>query len=299
MAAGKIETRIAVPYRRTQGFGDRDHIVPAIRRSGGEIRDDDRALGGSQRIGCVCECHGIGRRRGRHADGTRRRQLHLVIELRLLKSCVVAHIDRPLTAAHHDRVCAGEGVRRAVDGGRLIVPFHDMAYRLTLNIGGMDPIDEGAPLGFGQGAGRADDEHRRAIEISVIDAHRRVEQSDHVVDDGDHRLAARPRIAVRYLHGNFFVVAEQYRRIVFAVIDQRIVQAAVTRSRIERDIRKAVTFDQIDDDVGLPMAIGFADSVRAFCRHPGSPMLGGDRVPIIVAVAERTETAPGSTGGGR
>jgi len=28
------------------------------------------------------------------------------------------------------------------------------------------------------------------------------------MDDGDHRLAARPRIAVRYLHGNFFVVAE-------------------------------------------------------------------------------------------
>jgi hypothetical protein len=119
------------------------------------------------------------------------------------------------------------------------------------------------------------------------------------MDDGDHRLAARPRIAVRDLHGNFFVVAEQYRRIVFAVIDQRIVQAAVTRSRIERDVGKAVTFDQIDDDVGLPTAIGFADSFRAFCRHPGSPMLGGDRVPIIVAVAERTETTPDSTGGGR
>jgi len=174
-----------------------------------------------------------------------------------------------------------------------------MADRFALNIGGMDPIDEGAPLGFGQGAGRADDEHRRAIEISVIDAHRRVEQSDHVMDYRDHRLAARPRIAVRYLHGNFFVVAEQYRRIVFAVIDQRIVQAAVTRSRIERDVGKAVTFDQIDDDVGLPTALGFADSFRAFVRHAGSPMLGEDRMPAIVAVQGRTETTPDSTGGGR
>ena len=58
------------------------------------------------------------------------------------------------------------------------------------------------------GAGRADDEHGRAIEISVIDAHRRVQQPDHVMDDGDHRLAARPRIAVRDLHGNFFVIAK-------------------------------------------------------------------------------------------
>jgi hypothetical protein len=127
----------------------------------------------------------------------------------------------------------------------------------------------------------------------------RVQQPDHVMDDRDHRLAACPRIAVRDLHGNFFVVAEQYRRIVFAVIDQRIVQAAETRSRIERDVGKAVTLYQIDDDVGLPAAIGFANSCRAFCRHPGSSMLSGDRMPIIVAVAERTEISPDSTGGGR
>src|SRR5215472_4314274 len=79
----------------------------------------------------------------------------LVIELRLLKSRVVAHVDRPLTAAHHDRVCAGEGVRHALDAGRLIVPFDDIADRLALNVGGMNPIDEGAALGFGQRAGRA------------------------------------------------------------------------------------------------------------------------------------------------
>jgi hypothetical protein len=30
------------------------------------------------------------------------------------------------------------------------------------------------------------------------------------------------------------------------------VQAAITRARVERDIRKLVLLDQIDDDVGLP-----------------------------------------------
>src|SRR6267143_592937 len=74
---------------------------------------------------------------GDGAAGTGRWQLHLVIERRLLKSRVVAHIDRPLTAAHHDRVGAGEGVRHALDGGRLIVPFDDMADLLALNVGGM------------------------------------------------------------------------------------------------------------------------------------------------------------------
>jgi hypothetical protein len=119
------------------------------------------------------------------------------------------------------------------------------------------------------------------------------------MDDGDHRQALRPRIAMRDLHGNFFVVAEQHRRVVFAVIDQRIVQAAETRSGVERDVRKVVMLDQIDDDVGLPAAIGFADSCRAFVRHAGSPMLGEDRMPAIVAVRGRTETTPDSTGGGR
>ena len=158
---------------------------------------------------------------------------------------------------------------------------------------------KGRRLGSAKGPVAPMMKDRRAIEIGVVDAHRRVEQSDHVMDDGDHRLAARPRIAVRDLHGNFFVIAEQHRRIVFAVIDQRIVQAAETRSRIERDVGKAVTFDQIDDDVGLPAAIGFADSIRAFCHHPGSLTLDGDRMPIIVALTEWTGTTPDATGGGR
>src|ERR1700737_3926705 len=48
---------------------------------------------------------------GAGAAGPRRGQRPIVIELRLLQSRVVAHVDRPLTAAHHDRVGAGEGVR--------------------------------------------------------------------------------------------------------------------------------------------------------------------------------------------
>src|SRR5438445_13218685 len=39
MVAWKIEPRIAVPYRSTQCFGDRDHMPPALRPSGGDSRD--------------------------------------------------------------------------------------------------------------------------------------------------------------------------------------------------------------------------------------------------------------------
>jgi hypothetical protein len=52
------------------------------------------------------------------------------------------------------------------------------------------------------------------------------------------------------------MLTEQQRRIVAAVIDQRVMQAAIARAWIERDIRKTIMFDQIDDDVGLPGALG-------------------------------------------
>src|SRR6266852_7824594 len=61
---------------------------------------------------------------------------------------------------------------------------------------------------------------------------------------------------MRDLHRDLFVLAQQHGRIVAAVVDQRIVQAAITRPRIERDIRKSELFDQIDDDVRLPTPFG-------------------------------------------
>jgi hypothetical protein len=61
-----------------------------MRWPGGEIRDDDRALGSNQRVGRVCERGRIGRRRGRHPGGSMRGQLHLAIKFRLLKSCGAA-----------------------------------------------------------------------------------------------------------------------------------------------------------------------------------------------------------------
>src|SRR5262249_14174046 len=59
------------------------------------------------------------------------------------------------------------------------------------------------------------------------------------------------------------VLAQHHRRLVAAVIDQRIVQPAEARARIERDEGKAVAFDQVDDDVGLPAAI-----IVLHVRHP-------------------------------
>ena len=82
-----------------------------------------------------------------------------------------------------------------------------------------------------------------------------MQQPDQVVQDHGRRLAGGLGIAVRDLHRDLLVVAEHHRRFVIAVIDQRIVQAAEARARIERDERKAVALDHVDDDVGLPAGV--------------------------------------------
>jgi hypothetical protein len=71
---------------------------------------------------------------------------------------------------------------------------------------------------------------------------------------------------VRDLDRDLLVLAEHHGRLVAAVIDQRIVQAAKARARIERDVGKAVTLDEIDDDVGLPAAVVRVGASRAARR---------------------------------
>jgi hypothetical protein len=64
----------------------------------------------------------------------------------------------------------------------------------------VDPVDARPALGLVHRAGGADDEDRRPVGVRVVDRHVGVQQADQVVQDGDHRLAARLGIAVRDLH---------------------------------------------------------------------------------------------------
>ena len=93
-----------------------------------------------------------------------------------------------------------------------------------------------------------------------------VQQADEIVQDHRHRLAGRLGVAVRDLHRDLLVLAEHHRRLVVAVVDQRVVQAAEARAGIERDIGEIVALDQVDDDVGLPAAI-VRDLARSLHRH--------------------------------
>ncbi len=84
-----------------------------------------------------------------------------------------------------------------------------------------------------------------------------MQQANHIVHDDAKRLAAGLCIAMRDLHRDLFVRTDQHRRLVAVVIDQRIVQSAIGRAGIERDVGKAETLDQIGDDVRLPARKGW------------------------------------------
>ena len=177
---------------------------------------------------------GAGRR-----DRAGRRQRHLAVERRLLQRGVVAHVDRALRLGGHDRIGAREAFRHALDRGRLVVPLDVVADRVALHQRRVGPVDVRAALGFVHRAGGADDEDRHAVDIGVVDRHAGVQQPDQVVQDHRHRLAGRLGVAVRDLHRDLLVLAQHHRRLVAAVVDERIVQAAEARARIERDERES------------------------------------------------------------
>ena len=191
-----------------------------------------------------------------------------------LQRGVVAHVDRALRLGHHDRVGARKALRHAVDRGRLVVPLGVVAHRVALHQRGVGPVDVRAALGFVHRAGGAHDEDRHPVEIGVVDRHAGVQQADQVVQDHGGRLAGRLGVAVGDLHRDFLVVAEHHRRLVVAVVDERVVQAAEARAWIERDEREAVALDHVDDDVGLPAGV-VLESLRPWeCLSPSAETPG-------------------------
>ena len=234
-------------------------------------------LGRKKLVGDRRDRAGIGRERRRRRGGAGGRQRHPRCERLLLQRGVVAHVDRALRLRGHDRIGAREGFRHALDRGRLVVPLHVVADGVALHQRGMGPVDVRAALGLVHRAGGADDEDRHPVEIGVVDRHARMQQPDQVVQDHRHRPAGRLGIAVRDLHRDLLVLAQHHRRLVAAVVDERIVQAAEAGAGIERDVGEAVALDQVDDDVGLPAAVILVDALcssRLFL-HRRAPLSAG------------------------
>ena len=269
MAVGEVEPAVGVVDGGAARLGERDEVVKTVRRAAGVLGEQHREARGEQLVGDLGERGAVGGHRHRHGGVAPVGQGDVGGERLLLQPGVVAHVDRALRLRHHRAVGAGERIRHALDAARLVVPFRVVADLLALHVGGVDPVDERPPPALVHRPGGADDEDRRAVDVGVVDAHGGVQHADDVVHDGDHRLAGRLGVAVRDLHRDLLVLAQQHRRLVAAVVDQRVVQPAVARAGVERDVGEAELLDQVDDDVGLPLAGGegaFAPAVSSLAR---------------------------------
>ena len=269
MLVGEVERAVDVPDRRAGGFGELHHVVESARAAAGIFGQQQRMIGLEQLLGDRRDGARIGRHRGGCRDRGGRRQRDLAGQRILLQGGVVAHIDRALRLGGHDRIGARKGFRHALDRARLVVPLDEVPDGVALHQRRMGPVDMRPPPSFVHRTGGPDDEDRHAVDIRIVDRHGGVQQPDQVVQDHGHRLAGGLGIAVGDLHRDLFVLAQHHRRLVAAVVDERIVQAAKARARIERDGRKAVALDQIDDDVGLPAAVVLVGARLARRRRCG------------------------------
>ena len=128
----------------------------------------------------------------------------------------------------------------------------------------MDPVDPGPAARGVPRAGRAEDEHRHAVAPRVEDCHRGVHQADVGMHHRAHHLSRSARIAVGDRDRGFLVQAEQHLRpLVAEVVDDAVVQPAVARARIEREVRNVERAQHRGDAVRAPVLL----SLRHRRRH--------------------------------
>ena len=109
----------------------------------------------------------------------------------------------------------------------------------------------------------AEIEYRCAIAPGVEDRHAGMLQAHHVVQAGRHNLSGGARITVSDRHCNLFMGAhDHFRAFARLEVDHRIMQAAITRAGVERDIFDPQFAQHLDHQVGTILRIALAADTR-------------------------------------
>ena len=191
-------------------------------------------------------CPGIGRRHeARGIDRSERLR-----ELGLLHLGIEIDVDRTAGRGVGDPGGADDRFARGRGGGGLVVPFGVVAHDRALVARGMDPVDPRPALGGVDRAGGAEHDDRLAVAPGVEHRHGGVEQSDIGMHGRGHRLAGDLGVAVRDGDRALLVQAQQHlRRLVAEVVHDRVVQPAIARTGIERDVGNFERAQRVGDHV--------------------------------------------------
>ena len=242
----------------------------AVRRARRAIDHDHRPLGiGEQPRGFVHRA-GIALRR-RAGEKFRNVELLAVIADRLgLQAAVERHHHRAIRRRGRDLVHAHERLREMLRRHRRVVPLGIVAHDRVDVLGGMEGRHARRAL-RGVEIVAAHDDDGNAVAPGVVDRHGGVLQPDHAVDQRHQRLAGRLEVAVAHRDAGLLVHAgEEFRHRVLAVIDQRLVDAAIARGRIGRQVFDVERLDHVDHEIGTGRAV----VVRRQRRRAG--LGGGD-----------------------
>ena len=235
---------------RVERLGKLDALLPVLFLARHAAGEDQRLLGAGESVdGLLHQIGGGTLHHRRHvALGVDRRQrrgklglLHLGVEIDVGRTARRG-VGHPVGAQHR---LAGRARR-----GRLVVPLGEVADDRALVGGGVDPVDPRPALHRVHRACCSQDQNGHAVAPGVEDRHGGVEQADVGVHRGAHRLAGDLGVAVRDRDRGFLVQAEDHLRLLVAEeVDDGVVQAAIARARIERDIRNVERTQRLGDDV--------------------------------------------------
>lgn len=164
---------------------------------------------------------------------------------------------------------------------------------------GVDPVDPRTPIGRVERPCADEGDERRTVSPGVEERHRRMQESDGVVQPHGHRRARHLDEAVRHGDSGLFVEREDRLGSAPCRMDDRVVESSQCRTRVEREMRTAVARQRIKDQIGGVPGPGARDfPARGVHGVPVSRVLAAHlnrKFTALVRVNESSSSIPCSS----
>ena len=271
MRGRKIQAPALAHHRRLQQLGKLHQQIDAVLGIDRAIGDDHRMFGVDQKPRGFADRARLALRR-RHRHEFRNVEFLAEIAQRLLRQAVVQRQhDGRARRRGGDLIGAHERLGEVLRRDRRVVPFGVVAHDGADVLRRMHRRHARRPVrGIEIVAGEHD--HGRAVAKRVVDVHGGVHQPDRAVAQRHQRLVGDLVIAVGDADAGFLMGAgEEFRHRVLAVVDQRLMDAAIARCRIGRQVFDVERLDDVDHEIRSGPALA---RIGRNIRHAG--LGGGD-----------------------
>ena len=170
-----------------------------------------------------------------------------------LQCSIQIDINRSFGRGLCDLLTSEDGLNGRWYRAGLVVPFGVVPHQSALVSAGVYPVNPGSAFGRIPGACGTQNQHGRAVTPCIENGHGGMHQANVGVHHRAHHGAADFGIALCQRDGHLLVQAQQHLRMFVAqVIDQAVVQAAVTRPRIQGQIGQSQTSQALGNRVTSP-----------------------------------------------